>query len=107
MYLPSSDLCSELICMLHPRVPQPKLFSNPLLFLGLLTARFDRAAKEGFTTTQQFFIKGSGYRRQQCTKPQTLGYGLADSPVGVLAWIYEKLVGWADQYPWTDDEGES
>ncbi|KAE9390436.1 alpha/beta-hydrolase [Gymnopus androsaceus JB14] len=46
----------------------------------------------------------SGYFKQQSTKPQTLGYSLADSPVGLLAWIYEKLVGWSDSYPWTDDE---
>ncbi|KAH9035718.1 Alpha/Beta hydrolase protein, partial [Lactarius pseudohatsudake] len=38
------------------------------------------------------------------TKPQTIGYSLADSPVGLLAWIYEKLVTWTDAYPWTDDE---
>ncbi|KAJ3475637.1 hypothetical protein NLI96_g11708 [Meripilus lineatus] len=38
------------------------------------------------------------------TQPQTLGYSLADSPVGLLAWIYEKLVNWADDYPWDDDE---
>jgi hypothetical protein len=27
-----------------------------------------------------------------------------DSPVGLLAWIYEKLHYWADSHPWTDDE---
>jgi hypothetical protein len=42
---------------------------------------------------------------EQATQPQTLGYGLADSPVGLLAWIYEKLVNWTDSYPWDDDEG--
>jgi len=41
---------------------------------------------------------------QQSTQPQTLGYGLADSPAGLLGWIYEKLVNWTDGYPWTDDE---
>jgi hypothetical protein len=41
----------------------------------------------------------------QSTRPQTLGYSLADSPVGMLAWIYEKLVQWTDSYPWTDEEG--
>ncbi len=41
----------------------------------------------------------------QSTRPQTLGYGLGDSPVGMLAWIYEKLVQWTDSYPWTDEEG--
>ncbi len=38
--------------------------------------------------------------------PQTLSYGLTDSPVGLLAWIYEKLVSWSDAYQWGDDEGK-
>ncbi|KAI0258244.1 Alpha/Beta hydrolase protein [Gloeopeniophorella convolvens] len=29
---------------------------------------------------------------------------LADSPIALLAWIYEKLVLWTDAYPWSDDE---
>ena len=43
---------------------------------------------------------------EQSTRPQTIGYSLADSPVGLLAWIYEKLVTWTDEYPWEDDEGQ-
>lgn len=39
---------------------------------------------------------GTGYSKQQSTRPQTLGYGLADSPVGQLAWIVEKFWDWAD-----------
>lgn len=38
----------------------------------------------------------AGYARQQATRPQTLGYGLADSPAGQAAWIYEKLRAWSD-----------
>lgn len=34
----------------------------------------------------------------------SIGYSQADSPVGLLAWIYEKLHDWTDNYPWTDDE---
>jgi len=41
----------------------------------------------------------SGYSTQQGTRPQTVGYGLTDSPAGQLAWILEKF--WA----WTDNEG--
>lgn len=36
------------------------------------------------------------YGRIQGTKPQTLGYGLNDSPAGLAAWIVEKFHGWAD-----------
>ncbi|MEH6518114.1 MAG: epoxide hydrolase [Halioglobus sp.] len=39
---------------------------------------------------------GSGYSKQQSTRPQTLGYGLADSPVGQMAWIIEKFAAWTD-----------
>ncbi len=42
---------------------------------------------------------GTGYSKQQSTKPQTLGYGLADSPAGQCAWIVEKF------YEWTDCDG--
>lgn len=38
----------------------------------------------------------SGYSKQQSTRPQTLGYGLADSPVGQMAWIAEKFYAWTD-----------
>lgn len=38
----------------------------------------------------------SGYSHQQSTRPQTLGYGLADSPVGQAMWIYEKFWRWTD-----------
>lgn len=37
-----------------------------------------------------------GYASQQGTRPQTLGYGLADSPVGQAAWIVEKFYAWSD-----------
>ena len=38
----------------------------------------------------------SGYSRQQSTRPQTLGYGLVDSPAGQAAWIVEKFYQWTD-----------
>ena len=38
----------------------------------------------------------NGYRTQQATKPQTLSYAMMDSPVGVAAWIIEKMRSWSD-----------
>jgi len=38
----------------------------------------------------------SGYSKQQSTRPQTIGYGLADSPAGQAAWILEKFWSWTD-----------
>ena len=41
-------------------------------------------------------IMQDGYRTQQATKPQSLGYAMMDSPVGVAAWIVEKFHAWSD-----------
>lgn len=49
---------------------------------------------------------GTGYFQEHATNPQTIGYSLADSPVGLLGWIYEKLHHWTDEYEWDDDESE-
>ena len=44
----------------------------------------------------EFNRTGRGYSRQQATRPQTLGFGLADSPAGQCAWILEKFHFWSD-----------
>ena len=49
--------------------------------------------------SQQYFSDGSGYVAIQSTRPQSLAYGLNDSPVGLLSWIGEKF------HAWTDNDG--
>jgi hypothetical protein len=61
--------------------------------------------REGIQRGHHFLTEGQGYFAEQSTQPQTLGYSLTDSPVGLLGWIYEKLLRWTDDYPWEDDEG--
>ena len=87
-----------------PRGGQPSLFYHPVLALQHFLTPYTQREREGLDRTQWFLKEGSGYRFQQSTKPQTLNYALTDSPVGLLAWIYEKLHDWTDNYPWTDDE---
>jgi epoxide hydrolase len=53
----------------------------------------EQEALKAFDYYQQW---DSGYSKQQSTRPQTLGYGLVDSPVGQLAWIIEKFWAWMD-----------
>ncbi|KAI2620868.1 microsomal epoxide hydrolase [Xylaria nigripes] len=88
--------------------PPPTLMKNPIAFLrtmlSALVLGFSEREKKGFERSKWFQDEGSGYNQIQSTKPQTLGYGLADSPVALLAWIYEKLVDWTDEYSWTEDE---
>lgn len=44
----------------------------------------------------RYIADEAAYAQQQATRPQTLGYGLADSPIGQAAWIYEKFSSWAE-----------
>lgn len=48
------------------------------------------------TIFKKYETEGNGYALIQGTKPQTLGYGLADSAVGQMAWILEKFYNWAE-----------
>ena len=68
--------------------------------LGLPTAESmqdpthaEQSALEGLAYHQRW---GMGYSEEQATRPQTLGYGLVDSPVAQLAWIVEKFWAWTD-----------
>lgn len=54
------------------------------------------AEKSGIEGMQYYQQWDSGYSKQQSTRPQTLGYGLVDSPAGQAAWILEKFWAWTD-----------
>ncbi|TRX91168.1 hypothetical protein FHL15_007956 [Xylaria flabelliformis] len=82
----------------------PEYFKNPLLAIKHAITPYTKHELEGKKRTDWFVEEGRGYNLEQSTKPQTLGYALADSPVACLSWIYEKLHDWADNYPWTNDE---
>jgi epoxide hydrolase len=64
---------------------------DALAGLGQLTP--DEQSVGGLPRYQE---QEAGYSTQQGTRPQTLGYALADSPVGQLAWIVEKFHAWTD-----------
>jgi pimeloyl-ACP methyl ester carboxylesterase len=70
----------------------PILFPPPLPPAGGYTV----AEQQGLDHLGKYVSDASGYASIQATRPQTLGYGLADSPVGQAMWIYEKLQGWSD-----------
>ena len=77
------------------------------IHLNLASVAPDRDTMHGLTPAEQAALAamadhnqhGTGYSKQQSTRPQTLGYGLTDSPAGQAAWIAEKF--WA----WTDNDG--
>lgn len=54
------------------------------------------AEQSALAGLQFYQDQDSGYSKQQSTRPQTLGYALADSPAGQMAWIVEKFHRWMD-----------
>ncbi|THH27461.1 hypothetical protein EUX98_g6740 [Antrodiella citrinella] len=82
----------------------PSFTHNPFLFLKMVFLPFLSKDMAGLKKTAKWQKTGQGYGSIQQQRPQTLGYSMMDSPVGLLAWIYDKLVDWTDDYKWTDDE---
>jgi pimeloyl-ACP methyl ester carboxylesterase len=56
----------------------------------------DEIAKSYLAELRTWWDCEGGYSHVQSTKPQTLGYALNDSPVGLAAWIVEKFRTWSD-----------
>lgn len=52
--------------------------------------------KAAMDAAARFASNQFGYFKEQATRPQTIGYALADSPVGQATWIYEKFQAWTD-----------
>lgn len=52
--------------------------------------------KAALRRMQRVQTNGAGYRAIQSTKPQSLAFGLTDSPVGLAGWIIEKFQAWSD-----------
>jgi pimeloyl-ACP methyl ester carboxylesterase len=52
--------------------------------------------KDGLAALKHYQDWDSGYSKEQSTRPQTVGYGLVDSPAGLAAWIIEKFWAWTD-----------
>ena len=86
------------------RAHAPSWTSQPLLALQHALTPYTASETAGLQRSAWFTGEGQAYRQLQATKPQTLSYAFADSPVALLGWIYEKLVEWTDGYEWSDDE---
>ncbi|MEV7548202.1 epoxide hydrolase [Amycolatopsis sp. NPDC089917] len=65
---------------------------------GLPTDGLTAVERRWTEETRDFWHHRAAYAKQQATRPQTIGYSLVDSPVGLLAWILDKF------YEWTDTE---
>ena len=72
----------EVLTLIRNREPVPATFSDE--------------EKRAFAGLETFYRTGFGYADMMNTRPQTLGYGLADSPVAMAAFYYDKLADWSD-----------
>ena len=83
----------------HINGPMPFPFGPAVGLDGLDEA--DRVRAERFNTFRE---DGAGYLHIQATRPQTIAFGLTDSPIAQLAWVIEKFREWSDPAaPLTDD----
>lgn len=55
-----------------------------------------QAERDAYQSLSTFFGRNAAYGAMMVTRPQTIGYSLADSPSGLAAWIYEKFAQWSD-----------
>ena len=70
--------------------------SSPTPYQGPGTRELSEAEKTMLAQRVQWLADEGGYSHIQATKPQTLSYGLNDSPAGLAAWIVEKYRTWSD-----------
>ncbi|MBE1878066.1 epoxide hydrolase family protein [Myceligenerans pegani] len=63
---------------------------------GLTTDGLTQTERRWAEETRDFWHHRAAYAKQQATRPQTIGYSLVDSPVGLLAWILDKFAEWSD-----------
>ncbi|MFI9811256.1 epoxide hydrolase family protein [Saccharothrix variisporea] len=71
-------------------------------FMDTSSSGFDRSVdlddddRDRMRMADEFLANDSAYMALQATRPNTISYGLIDSPVGQLAWIVEKFLEWSD-----------
>ena len=97
-----AGICNEL-CLLKPdKVIGSHISTDPtalaLVFdeIKVDESKLSTADKRKLEELRSYQQEGKGYLKIQGTRPQTIGYGLTDSPVAQLAWIIEKFKEWTN-----------
>ncbi|KAL8948923.1 MAG: hypothetical protein Q9222_004927 [Ikaeria aurantiellina] len=76
-------------------MPKPEFEKEP---------EYTEFEKRSIRKQHHFAIKEFAYYMVQNEIPRTLGFAMHDSPVGMLAWMMDKLYTWSDNYPWSPGE---
>lgn len=61
---------------------------------GEARSRLSQIERHRLDLIDRFMAEGNGYNVIQATRPQTIGYGLEDSPLALLTWIIDKVTDW-------------
>jgi len=87
----------------------PPWYRYPLVIgrLILNSYIYSAADKKSLERLQYYLKEQSGYLKQQSTRPQSLGFGLGDSPIGLLGWLIEKYHEWMDVEHYHMDRDET
>jgi microsomal epoxide hydrolase len=87
-----ADVAAERVAAIHVNILTP----GPPRGVGDPRAGLSAAELSALDATQHFGRVETGYQALQSTKPQTVAYGLTDSPAGLAAWLIEKYRTWSD-----------
>jgi pimeloyl-ACP methyl ester carboxylesterase len=81
---------------IHVNMPGtvPKEIASVLAAGGPAPNSLTEKERAAFDALDTFYKDSSGYAAMMVTRPQTIGYSLVDSPVGLAAWTYEKFAQW-------------
>jgi pimeloyl-ACP methyl ester carboxylesterase len=81
---------------IHVNMPAtvPPEIAKVLACGGPAPAGLSPEEKVAYDGMDALYKKGAGYALMMVTRPQTLGYSLADSPVGMATWFYDKFADW-------------
>jgi pimeloyl-ACP methyl ester carboxylesterase len=81
---------------IHVNMPAsvPPDVASALASGGPPPAGLSPAEKAAFDQLDALYRRGNGYAGIMVTRPQTLGYSLADSPIGLAAWFFDKFAAW-------------
>ncbi|SRR6266702_136476 len=104
---PTAVLIVVFPCKTKPICDPPSFRESPITLLKYLVSSFAARERQFTAHTESFFKNGRGYSAEQATKPQTLGFSLADSPIGpgLFARITRNSSrGQTRIRAWTDDE---
>lgn len=76
----------------------PSELVGPINSGAAAPANLTSSERMAFESLSRFFGRNAAYGAMMVTRPQTIGYALTDSPVGLAAWTYDKIAQWTDSH---------